>query len=197
MNEKLTGLLAGLKQEPIDAFALAELRHPEIVVEAIEKIRAWAGIPVDAAGRATSQQTLAILLGHGRDGLLRLHAGFAEDTARTEAESIASFDGLRRLARQARGTRVTTWDLDGLDVKPWIPGAAGKPKLYCELRPGLDERVRAVAAKRGESLREFVEVALADRLASIERRHRPRRRKGIATPKNRPAVEAAETRATA
>jgi hypothetical protein len=118
MNEKLTGVLTGLKREPIDAFALAELRHPEVVVEAIEKIRAWAGIPVDAAGRAISQQTLAILLGHGREGILALHEACARDTARTEAESISSFDGLRRLARQARGTRVTTWDLDG----PVSPG---------------------------------------------------------------------------
>lgn len=186
MNEKLTGVLAGLKQEPVDALAVSDLRHPPIVVEELERLRQWLGIASD--GSAICPKMVGLVLGFGVEGALRIHASYAEATARTTQESDATFEALRLLARQAKAMRIVSWSLDG-DVRPYT-SAQGKPKLLVELEPSTDERLRRAAGKRGESLRQFAESAILDRLALIERRprSRPKRARSSRAEPARPAA---------
>jgi hypothetical protein len=114
-----------------------------------------------------------VLLGHGKAGALRIYEAFCEETARTADEAKAALSAVATIAGCAHSTGLTAWDLTGVTVE----AARGnqKPKLLVELEPGLDERLRAACALRNESLRQFTEEAIRDRLARIERRPRSTR----------------------
>lgn len=168
--EKAMRLLEGLPTEKADWYALEEENHPPFVCVELDKVRRWLGVVSVTGGIRPSGELLALVLGHEREGCLRIFTAYREQTQRTTEEATATLGALAAVARRAKSMRLLDWSID--DVQP---EAAGRPKLLVELETGLDQRFRDAAAARGESLRTFTEEAIRDRLARIER---PLRRAG-------------------
>jgi hypothetical protein len=163
--EKAAALFEGLSAEQgFDWWGLSEARHPDFVMLETDKIRRWLGMPTSGAPRP-SAEFLAVLLGHGREGLLRIYAAFIQETARTDDEAKAALGALATLAAHARSMRLLSWDLGGVSV-----GAArGKPKILVAFDDALDARLRAAAGARGENLSDFIREAVRDRLFKLEK----------------------------
>jgi hypothetical protein len=173
LNGKCARLLDGLTAEKGVAWnSLSEESHPVHVAKACDQLRRWLGIANETGGLRPSDTLLAVVLGHGREGLLRLIGGFIEETARTDQEAAAILGGMATLVRRARAMRLLDWSID--DVKPET--ARGRPRMLVELSPDVDEQLRAAVLARGESLRQFTEDALRERLAKLA--GRPRRHTG-------------------
>src|ERR1700688_326573 len=117
LSERAKEVLEGLDQERgVDFYPLQEENHPLPVLQTSDAIRRFLQLPSTSGGLRPDSEYLAVLLGFGKAGLLKIFERFCSVTARTDDESRVALGALATLARRARGMRLIGWDIDGVTL---------------------------------------------------------------------------------
>jgi len=167
MNEKVAAILAGgeAADKTTDWTPLAEDAAPAFLMVEVDRVRKWMGLRPSPGSIRPSEEFLEAFLGHGRVACVAIVEAYVEDQRLGLAEIEALLRAASLLVRRAGALRLTTgWDIDTLTVEQ-----ARRPRLIVELSTSVDARLRAEAARSGQTLREFVEGAVAERLSQAER----------------------------
>lgn len=143
------------------------------MLDALARFRVWAGVPRRRDTRRPSIELLDVLFSRGRAALIALYRGF--EAGVTPAESVMVLKALGAICRAAEAQKVIAWDFNA--VRP----SDGRGKLLVSFDSDLDAKLRAAAAAEEQSLSDFVRMAVADRVSTIEKRGRRDRQAAAVT----------------
>ena len=88
LSDKAAAILTGLYQgRDAGFYELQESHHPMNVFRACDAIRRFLGLPGTTGGLRPGSEFLAVLLGFGREGCLRIFEAYTRETARTDDEA--------------------------------------------------------------------------------------------------------------
>lgn len=145
-----------------DLHALHEADHPVWMLDTLATFRQWLGVPGASNTRRPSIELLEVLLGRGRLALGALFRAY--EATVPPAESIVVLRALGAVCRAAEARKVIDWNVDSL--KP----DDGKGRLLVSFDSDLDAKLRSAAAVEKQTLSDFVRMAVAARVETIEKR---------------------------
>jgi hypothetical protein len=160
MNQTAKDILAEFETDPNvgDLFELSECEHPLWLMDVLDGFRRWLGVP---GPRRPSPEYLGVLLAHGRESLIRLYRAYEEAAPPEQAGRLLK--AFAQLVRFARSRGTISWDINSVRVDD------GRGKLLVAFDPTLDAKLRSCAQSEGQTLNDFVRMAVSARVESVEK----------------------------